>query len=91
MIAEKYQGEAMRSATHDQETGSSACSNLMKEESYTCFMLFYVRESSRSDQLARNEFEDDDVLHYYYDDKIACVGGNDYVMTMMIIISQCQW
>ena len=41
-------------------------------------MLFYQRESSRSDQLARNEFEDDDVLHYYYDDKIASVGGNDY-------------
>ena len=41
-------------------------------------MLFYLRESSRSDQLARNEFEDDDVLHYYYDDKIASVGGNDY-------------
>ena len=41
-------------------------------------MLFYLRESSRSDYLARNEFEDDDVLHYYYDDKIASVGGNDY-------------
>ena len=41
-------------------------------------MLFYLRESSRSDQLARNEFEDDDVLHYYYDDKIASVAGNDY-------------
>ena len=71
-------GAAIRSAAHDQETGSSACSNLIKEESYTCFMLFYLRESSRSDQLARNEFEDDDVLHYYYDDKIASVGGNDY-------------
>ena len=41
-------------------------------------MLFYLRESSRSDQLARNEFEDYDVLHYYYDDKIASVGGNAY-------------
>ena len=40
-------------------------------------MLFYLRESSRSD-LARSKFEDDDVLHYYYDDKIASVGGNDY-------------
>ena len=34
--------------------------------------MFYVilpeRESSMSDQLARNEFEDDDVLHYDYDD-----------------------
>ena len=41
-------------------------------------MLFYLRENSRSDQLARNEFEDDDVLHIYYDDKIGTVGGNDY-------------
>ena len=34
--------------------------------------MFYVilpeSESSRSDQLSRNEFEDDDVLHYDYDD-----------------------
>ena len=80
MIAEKYQGAAMRSATHDQETGSSACSSMINQESYTCSMLFYQREreSSMSDQLARNEFEDDDVLHYYYHDKIASVGGNDY-------------
>ena len=71
-------GAAIRSAAHDQETGSSACSHMMNQESYTCSMLFYQRESSRSDQLARNEFEDDHMLHYYYDDKIASVGGNDY-------------
>ena len=41
-------------------------------------MLFYLRERSRSDKLARNEFEDDDVLHIYYDDKIASVCGKDY-------------
>ena len=33
-------GAAIRSATHDYETGSSACYNLMKQECYTCFMLF---------------------------------------------------
>ena len=42
-------GAAIRSATHDQETGSSACSNMMNQESYTCSMLFYLRESSMSD------------------------------------------
>ena len=42
--------------------------------------MFYVVLPKREQQewLARNEFEDDDVLHYYYDDKIASVGGNDY-------------
>ena len=42
--------------------------------------MFYVILPKREQQewLARNEFEDDDVLHYYYDDKIASVGGNDY-------------
>ena len=29
--------------------GSSACSNMMNQESYTYSMLFYLRESSRSD------------------------------------------
>ena len=42
-------GAAIRSAAHDQETGSSACSNMMNQESYACSMLFYLRESSRSD------------------------------------------
>ena len=42
--------------------------------------MFYVVLPKREQQewLARNEFEDDDVLHYYYDDKIASVDGNDY-------------
>ena len=42
--------------------------------------MFYVILPKREQQewLARNKFEDDDVLHYYYDDKIASVGGNDY-------------
>ena len=42
--------------------------------------MFYVVLPKREQQgwLARNEFKDDDVLHYYYDDKIASVGGNDY-------------
>ena len=32
------------------------------------FYVIYLRESSMSDYLARNEFEDDDVLnHDYYD------------------------
>ena len=30
--------------------------------------ILHERESRRSDQLARNEFEDDDVLRYDYDD-----------------------
>ena len=48
MIAEKYQGAAMRSAAHDQETGSSACSSMMNQDSYTCSMLFYLRGSNTS-------------------------------------------
>ena len=42
--------------------------------------MFYVILPKREQQewLARNEFEDNDVLHYYYDDKIASVGGNDW-------------
>ena len=42
-------GAAMRSAAHDQKTGSSACSSMMNQESYACSMLFYLRGSSRSD------------------------------------------
>ena len=39
--------------------------------------MFYVILPKREQQewLARNEFEDDDVLHYYYDDKIASVSS----------------
>ena len=33
-------GAAIRSAAHDQETGSSACSSMINQESYTCSMLF---------------------------------------------------
>ena len=45
-IAENYLG-ATSSATHKWETGSSVFS-IMENQGFTCFMLFYLRESSRS-------------------------------------------